>query len=126
MDGVLDTAIVVDIYRGYAPAAAWLAANPHSQFSITPIAWMEAVNGSRDKITQNKILKLLQDFSLIYLTSDDFDWAMNQLLLRKLSHNVGVNDCLIAAPCQRLSLPLYTRNLKHFAPLLGTLAQQPY
>lgn len=25
-----------------------------------------------------------------------------------------------------LQLPLYTHNLKHFAPLLGDLARQPY
>jgi hypothetical protein len=32
----------------------------------------------------------------------------------------------IAAPSYRLQVPLYTRSLKHFAPLLGRLAQQPY
>jgi hypothetical protein len=31
-----------------------------------------------------------------------------------------------SAPSYRLQLPLYTRNLKHFAPLLGKLAQEPY
>ena len=35
-------------------------------------------------------------------------------------------DLLIAAPSQRLQLPLYTHNLKHLSPLLGTLAQKPY
>jgi hypothetical protein len=31
-----------------------------------------------------------------------------------------------SAPSYRLQLPLYTRNLKHFAPLLGKLAREPY
>jgi len=35
-------------------------------------------------------------------------------------------DCLIAAAAFRLQVPLHTRNLKHFAPLLGELAQEPY
>lgn len=37
-----------------------------------------------------------------------------------------MNDCLIAAPAQRLGVPLYTRNLKHFSPLLGDLAVMAY
>lgn len=40
--------------------------------------------------------------------------------------NVDAFDCLVAALSFRLQLPLYTRNLKYFAPLLGHLAQQPY
>ena len=43
-----------------------------------------------------------------------------------ISHNVGSIDCLIASASHRLQLPLYTMNVKHFAPLLGGLAQKPY
>jgi predicted nucleic acid-binding protein len=43
-----------------------------------------------------------------------------------LSHGVGIMDCLIASVSYRLQVPLYTRNLKHFTPLLGALAQTPY
>jgi predicted nucleic acid-binding protein len=44
----------------------------------------------------------------------------------ELSHGVGMMDCLIASVSYRLQLPLYTHNLKHFAPLLNDLAQKPY
>lgn len=57
---------------------------------------------------------------------DDHEWAIKQMLRYHLSHNVGAFDCLIAAPAYRLRLPLYTHNLKHFAPLLGDLARRPY
>jgi predicted nucleic acid-binding protein len=53
-------------------------------------------------------------------------WAREKLLKHRLSHNIDAFDCLIAAPSYRLQFPLYTRNLKHFTPLLGKLAQQPY
>jgi hypothetical protein len=33
---------------------------------------------------------------------------------------------IIVVPSHRLQLTLYTRNLKHFAPLLGRLAQELY
>jgi predicted nucleic acid-binding protein len=35
-------------------------------------------------------------------------------------------DCLIASTAGRLGLPLFTRNLKHFVPLIDPLAQAPY
>lgn len=44
----------------------------------------------------------------------------------RLSQNVDMMDCLIAASVHRLGLPLYTRNLKHFLPLIGDLACKPY
>lgn len=35
-------------------------------------------------------------------------------------------DALIAAPAFCLQLPLYTRNTKHFLPMIPSLVQQPY
>lgn len=63
---------------------------------------------------------------MVNIVQSDTEWAMRQFQPYRLSHRGGILDCLIAALCPRLKLPLYTRNLKHFAPLLGTLAQQPY
>ncbi|MEZ4670167.1 MAG: hypothetical protein R3E39_19855 [Anaerolineae bacterium] len=51
---------------------------------------------------------------------------MKQLFRLRLSHNVDSFDFLIAALAHRLQLPLYTRNLKHFGPLLGGLAVVAY
>jgi len=53
-------------------------------------------------------------------------WATEQLIVFNLSHNIDVFDCLIAAVSHRLQIPLYTRNLRHFEPLLGPLARPPY
>jgi predicted nucleic acid-binding protein len=71
-------------------------------------------------------MKRLTDFEMVYPTDSDMDWGMLQLSRFHFSHNVGVLDCLIAAPAHRLQLPLYTTNLKHFTPLLGALAVRPY
>ena len=122
--GLIDSTIVVDIMRGYGPAAKWLEnlAEP----AITRIVHLEVLAGSLNKIEQQKALRFLQRYSIIELTLDDFVWATRQLIEYKLSHNVGIMDCLIAAPAARLQLPLYTHNLKHFTPLLGELAQKPY
>ena len=126
MDGFLDTAIIIDVYRGYAPSVTWLQTNQSLSLAITPIVWMEAVEGAQNRINQNKIVNLMAQFPIIYLTNIDLDWAMKQLVTYRLGYGIGILDCLIAAPAHRLQLPLFTRNLKHFTPLLGAPAQQPY
>jgi tRNA(fMet)-specific endonuclease VapC len=122
--GLVDTTILVDVLRGYNPAATWLPAQP--QLAITPTVWMEVLAGAPDKPHQRTARKLLAQFNLIYLTEGDQTWAMQQLLAYRLSHQVGILDCLIASVSRRLQLPLYTINLKHFTPLLGDLARKPY
>lgn len=126
MDALLDTATLIDIYKLYPPAIAWLEANQTGQFGITSTAWMEMMLGVTDKADQNRVIRFLNSFQMVYLTQTDQEWAFQRLQTYRLSHGVGMNDCLIAAPAYRLQLPLYTRNLKHFTPLLGELAVQAY
>jgi predicted nucleic acid-binding protein len=87
---------------------------------------MEVIAGAQNKAHQQKAAQFLKQFTLTYPIQDDIEWAMRQFRLYHLSRNVGILDCLIAAIKYRLQLPLFTRNLKHFTPLLGGLAQQPY
>lgn len=122
--GLLDTAILVDMLRGYTPAEQWLA--QQAQLGITRIVYLEILDGVLNKAEQRRALALLQRFDRIELTTADLEWATQQLIRYRLSHNIGMMDCLIAAPSHRLSLTLFTRNLKHFTPLLGDLAQKPY
>ena len=126
VNALLDTSILVDFLRGYPQATAWVQTNQHISLGITPIVWMELVCGTPDKQAEAQAIQLVSIFEMIYSTQEDMDWAMQQLQVYRLSHSVGMNDCLIAAPAHRLQLPLYTHNLKHFTPLLGDLAQQPY
>lgn len=69
---------------------------------------------------------MLRHFERVDVEPVDFDWAIRQALRYRLSHSVDVMDCVIAAVASRLELPLYTRNLKHFVPVLGSLARKPY
>ena len=87
---------------------------------------MELIDGAQDKRIQRQAARLLSEFAMVYLTEADLDWVMQQLLAYRLSHNVSPFDCLIASASYRLQVPLLTLNLKHFAPLLGSLAQRPY
>lgn len=124
-NGLIDSTVLIDILRGYPPAAAWLQSQ--TALGITPIVWMELIIGAPNKPKQYDALRLLRQFEMIDLVQADMTWAMQQLFTYRLSHNVGILDCLVASVSYRLTLPLYTHNLKHMLPLLGTtLTIKPY
>jgi predicted nucleic acid-binding protein len=122
--GLVDSSVLVDVLRGYPPAEQWLADT--AQLGVTQIIWLELLEGSQNKQRQREAMKLLRRFALIRLTGDDVQWSIEQLITLRLSHNVDAFDCLIVSVHVRLNLPLYTRNLKHFIPLIGELARSPY
>ena len=124
MTGLLDTAVLVDLLRAYPPAPDWLSRQ--APLGVSPIVWLEVIEGAEDKRAQVRAIKLLQRFERVEVLTADFDWAIQQALRFKLSHNINMMDCLIASTAHRLNLPIYTSNLKHFQPLLGDLAQKPY
>jgi predicted nucleic acid-binding protein len=122
--GLLDTSVVVDLLREYQPAKLWLGTQ--MQLGVTPAVWIEVLEGAPNKRKQQAAVKLLSHFDLIEMNPDDFVWATQALIKYGLSHNVDGYDCLIAAVSYRLNLPLYNRNMKHFAPILASLAVKPY
>ena len=124
MTGLLDTAILVDILRAYPAATTWLSGQ--GQLGVSPVVWLEIIEGAENAKDQAKAVDLLRHFERIEMSSVDFDWAIQQALKLRLSHNVDMMDCLIAASAQRLEVPLFTRNLKHFQPMIGDLARKPY
>ncbi|MBC8171443.1 MAG: PIN domain-containing protein [Anaerolineae bacterium] len=126
MKALIDSTVVVDIIRNHPPAIAWVKAQSEPP-GITVLVWMEAVAGAQNKIAQIDTINVISGFPLVYPTPTDMDWAMRQLFDYKLSHGVGLVDCLIASVCHRLQLPLYTHNRKHIEPILGAaLTVKPY
>lgn len=123
---IIETTIVIDFLRKHHPAEEWFKAQTQSTFGITPIIWMEVIGGGPNKLKRLEAAKFMQQFDMFYMTPVDFDWAMQTQMLDELRFGVGMMDCLIASVSQRLQIPLYTQNLKHFIPILGDLAQKPY
>ena len=121
---LLDTSILIDLLRRFTPAITWFT--NQSDLGISSVVWLELLQGAQNTLAQQKAQQLLQQLERIEIIDEDFNWAIKQLIRYNLSHNVGGVDCLIAATSYRLQVPLYTMNLKHFTPILGTLAQRPY
>lgn len=124
INACVDTSVLVDVLRLRPQATAWLQAQ--TDLAATPIVRMELIAGAQNKVEQAKALRLVAQVTMVYLTQADLEWAMQQQVTYVLSHNVGINDCLIASVSYRLQVPLYTTNMKHFVPLLGVLVQNPY
>jgi predicted nucleic acid-binding protein len=124
--GLVDTTVIVHLFRANPLALAWFEALPR-RLASTPITWMEIIDGASGKAGQAKCKAILNEFDMEYPTRTDMDWAMQQLERYRLSHGIGMNDCLIASVAYRLQVPLYTHSLKHMRVLVGdSLAIQPY
>lgn len=124
LKGLIDSTVLIDKLRLYQPAKDWF--NNQDDLGISNVFWMELIAGARDKSAQRESLKLVSTFEIVYFTENDMEWAMRALLSYRLTYSVGVGDCLIASVSHRLQIPLYTHNLKHFTPILGSLALRPY
>ena len=79
MDGLLDASVVIDIYRGHAPAVAWMNTNSKLRIAVSPLTWMEVVAGAENKANQRKVIRLLDFFLMVELERVDIEWAMQQL-----------------------------------------------
>lgn len=121
---LLDTSVVIDLLRGYKPAQEWYL--QQTNLGLSRVVWLETIEGAPNRQAQRHAGKLLRRFELVELTNEDMAAATEMLLLFNLSHNIDAFDCMIAAVSARMQVSLYTRNLKHFLPLLGNLAQSPY
>jgi len=124
MDAILDTTVIVHLWRRYTPALNWFRNT--GVYGVTSTAWMEVMRGSTSKAIQGQARNILDQFEVLYTTASDQLWAMEQLERFQFSHHIGKDDCLIASVAYRLQVPLCTHNLKDMTPLIGSLAVKPY
>ncbi|MBZ0278911.1 MAG: PIN domain-containing protein [Anaerolineae bacterium] len=124
-NAIADTTVVIHLYRRYEPALTWYRSLAQP-LGITPVTWMEIMFGAGSKTKQTACKAILSQFDLIYLTSNDQRWAMQQMEKYRLSHGVAMGDCFIASVAYRLQIPLYTHNIKDMTPMIGSLAVKPY
>ena len=126
IDAIVDTSILVDLLRGFEPAREWFKGLGRQRIAITPVVWMETVQGAANKSRRAKAIRFLRQFRIEHSTEDDNRWAMRQLARFHLSHSIALHDAMIASVAARLAVPLYTTNLKHFEPLPGVDTKRPY
>ena len=124
--GLLDTNILIDISRRYAPAIQWMQANTGLVLAIPSLVRMEMVVGAQNKLDLDRIVKTLKPFPVIYPSESDAQWAMEQFEIYYLRYQIEIIDCFIAATSIRLKLPIYTRNVKDLGIFKDVVLRVPY
>ena len=124
--GVVDTTVIVHLFRRNSLALQWYAAFSQP-LHVTPITWMEIIYGAGSKEKLAKCKTVLSQFSMEYLTPVDMDWSIQQMERYRLRDGITTNDCLIASVCHQLQVPIYTDNVKDYLKILPAgLVVKPY
>ncbi len=125
-DAILDTSVLIDLLRAFPAATDWFAGLGRQRLAITPVVWMETIQGAVNREKRDQAIRFLRQFRIEHPTEDDNRWAMRQTARFYLSHSIHLQDAMIASVAARLAVPLYTTNLKHFQPLPTIDAKKPY
>ena len=123
---VVDTDVLVDFLRGSAEARTWMEGQRDRVIGIPVLVLMELIQGARNRDEQEELSGRLAPFPVQHIETGDSARALEWFSFYRLSHGVGVLDCLIAAIAVRLAVPLYTFNQKHFTVIPGLEAPEPY
>lgn len=125
VSGIMDTTILIHLFRGNKDATTWLATQ--SNLGVTTISRLEFIYGARGRSAMVAVITLLNTFETLPVSDADQKWAEQQLIKYRLSHGLEINDCLIASVCHRLQMPIYTQNVKDMRKVLpSALVIRPF
>lgn len=122
----LDTDVLIDIWRDKKVALEWLKSLGNEQLLIPGYAAMELFQGCEDKRDLARTQRVVETFALVWPTSADCDRALKDFAKLRLSHNVGMIDCLIAHTAIGYGAQLATFNEKHYKAISDLALLQPY
>lgn len=125
-DLVLDSDVLIEILRGRPDAGQWLNSLGSQTVGISVLTRMEILQGARNRQEQTTLIAQLNRYELVLLDAGDTIQALRWFETYRLSHGVGIMDCLIAASALRISKPFYTFNVKHYRAFSAVNAQEPY
>ncbi len=122
---LLDTDVLIDIRRGFAPAVLWYAGLTEKP-NIPGFVAMELVAGCWDKKELIRLQTFLVGLPIVWPSEADCQRGLEHLRDYKLSHSLGLIDALIAATAIGQGATLCTFNVKHFSAVPGLITEQPY
>ena len=122
---LVDTDVMIDIQRSYAPALAWFASVSELP-SIPGFVVMELIQDAQNKQQVRKVLQMVAPLQIVWPTETDCARALSDFTAYHLSHKVGLIDALIAACAVGQNATLCTFNVKHYRIIPGLNSEQPY
>ena len=121
----VDTDVMIDIQRSYAPALAWFASVSELP-SIPGFVVMELIQDAQNKQQVRKVLQMVAPLQIVWPTETDCARALSDFTVYHLSYKVGLIDALIAACAVGRNATLCTFNVKHYLIIPGLSLEQPY
>jgi predicted nucleic acid-binding protein len=122
---LLDSDVLIDVQRKFAPAVAWL--NTLSDPPLVPgFVVMELIQNAQNNQQVQAAVALTATLTIVWPTHADCERALEFFTKYHLSHNLGLVDSLIAACAIGLSATLCTFNLRHYRVVPGLITAQPY
>ena len=122
---LLDTDVLVDIRRGFAPAVLWYAGLTERP-SIPGFVATELIAGCWDKKELGRLQTFLVGVPIVRRSEADCQRGLEHLRDYNLSQSLGLIDALIAATTIGQGAMLCTFNVKHFSAVPGLVTEQPY
>lgn len=126
MTWLIETSILVDLLRGYAPARQWIDNLSSNDRYISVITAAELLAGCRNRNEQRSVEREIALYPILWLDEEGSRTAWAWYRQFRLSHGLGFLDCLIGATAHHHDLTLATLNEKHFAPLPKLRVERPY
>lgn len=114
---LIDTNLIVDIFRGYKASAIFIDSLPN--LSISVITWYELIEGVENTKQQKIFEKYLSQYEIYHINEIVSKKSLDLMRRFNLSDNLQHDDALIASICLEYGLILVTRNLKHFKCIEG-------
>lgn len=124
---VIDTMLLIGHQNGEPEANEYLSGlGAKGLIAVHPVSVMEVLEGVHNLRHLAGTLTFLAAFRRVHVKNTDHDLGVQIMVNHRLSHGIDWPDCLIAATCIRLGLPLVTLNDKHFRVIRGLRVIRPY
>ncbi|MDW7711857.1 MAG: type II toxin-antitoxin system VapC family toxin [Deferrisomatales bacterium] len=123
---LLDTSILVDVFRGHESAKLWVDSIAPPQRFLSVVTAAELLAGCRNRQEQRAVEREIGLYRIVWLDESISRKSFELYRTFHLSHGAGFLDCLIAATGITHGFLIATLNLKHFEPLSGVKARVPY
>ena len=111
---LLDTCILIDYLRGEPSVYDLLVNNAKIKLSMSTVTMMELMIGAFNKREINYIQKAFNNMDIIYIDKDISKLAEDLIREYSKSHNLQIDDAMIAATSIKMDIELITYNVSDF------------
>jgi predicted nucleic acid-binding protein len=114
MNYLLDTCILIDYLRGDPNVYELFVKDEGIKLSMSTVTMMELMLGALNKREVNYIQKAFKKINIIYINEKISKLAEHLVIQYTKSHNLQIDDALIAATSIEMNVELITYNVSDF------------